>query len=357
MELSKKDLKDVKDVEKDLKVKDVEKKGGKFRYQTRCGMITYRSHLDKVKLKEFLVKKFETPELWECLISHEISDKDDEYEHTHVVFSTMGTFNTYNCLYFDFEGIHPNLQKYDLKLLAKKWNYICKQDNVDMKKEESLSARVWSQPTLQDALSGCTSACEVMGTKILYDNRPKVKIDVVKCDYKWQTEFIDEVKGKGSDRKIVWICDEKGGGGKTSLVKFLMVSRPKDWYCMTSCSPKDAATIIAGALDGGWSGFGMFVNLTRTEEEFGGGVYKILEMIKDGLVTAAKYQGKTTLFNNMWLVVMANWWPKYHMLSMDRWDLRSLDGGIVTRVTRGAYNIKLKPPGSDLMSQVKLCAK
>ena len=53
--------------------------------------------------------------------------------------------------------------------------------------------------------------------------------------------------------------------------------------------------------------------------------YVYLEEIKDGFITATKYQGGTSLFRSPHLVIFANWPPIVEgTLSFDRWDIREI---------------------------------
>jgi len=130
----------------------------------------------------------------------------------------------------------------------------------------------------------------------------------------WQAKMnniiIEEIKNRDF-RKIHWIYDPLGGKGKTSLIKYLDTK----FTCVISTvsNKSDVATLIRGRfydekdkpiedINKGWL---MLFNFQK-DYDYSKLNYDTLESIKDGLITATKYRGKTLNFNSPVVVIMAN---------------------------------------------------
>ena len=146
--------------------------------------------------------------------------------------------------------------------------------------------------------------------------------------------MVEELERPANDRKIVWYIDENGGAGKTTLAKWLFANKRALIIAGTQ-KMADVSTLVRGHI----AEYGkleiVVVNLTRTEEEIKV-IYKMIEQIKDGLMTAGKYNSKTVVFNSPHVVVFANWAPERRHLSADRWIIRS----ITNEENDEPYNIK-----------------
>ncbi len=79
----------------------------------------------------------------------------------------------------------------------------------------------------------------------------------------------------------------------------------------------------------------IIVDLARCKEGFVN--YAILENIKNGVMFSPKYDSHTKYFKPPHLVVMANWWPEYWKMSMDRWLIYQLIDGVRYLVPQGDY--------------------
>jgi len=96
------------------------------------------------------------------------------------------------------------------------------------------------------------------------------------------------------------------------------------WLISTDMgTTRDAATIIDGAINNGWTCHGVMIDLARNAKDHDR-IYEYMECIKQGSITATKYVGGHILFNKPYMIVFANWLPKVHKLSLDRWDIRRL---------------------------------
>lgn len=123
----------------------------------------------------------------------------------------------------------------------------------------------------------------------------------------------------------MWLIDPKGGKGKTELAKYLYSKEPEKWLIMKDPgTTRDAATIVQNSIEQGWQSHGVILDLPRQAQTARTRIYPILEEIKDGFITATKYQGGTTTFPIPHVTVFANWGPTAEALSMDRWDIREI---------------------------------
>ena len=213
-----------------------------------------------------------------------------------------------------------NMSKSEIATICSEINTIKKQNRI---------VNIWNANTIQDAIfDSKPSFTEVPGLIQLYNLKPfKFEVPeqlIPKHKWQWQImeEFAEPVKSDHEYRRITWIVDPIGNSGKTQLGKFLTCTEHNKWINLKdfgrSC---DASTIISNAIDSGWTAHGAIIDLPRTYSEREG-MYQPLENIKDGMITTTKYSGKTICFPTGHLIVFANWLPKFHMLSRDRWDCR-----------------------------------
>lgn len=129
----------------------------------------------------------------------------------------------------------------------------------------------------------------------------------------WQIVVYNRFVNQGN-RKILWVVDEEGGKGKTMLAKYIGLKN--DGLYIENAKKADIAQA--------WNLETMIAcNLTR--EKSGKIGYSYLESFKDGCMFSAKYKSKTKItMKNIRVVVFANWFPQFNMMSADRWDICEL---------------------------------
>jgi hypothetical protein len=128
----------------------------------------------------------------------------------------------------------------------------------------------------------------------------------------WQRELVDEFAVPAGDRKIIWLCDEKGGMGKTVLSKYL-ATRGAFYFK----NGKTADIAYAYQME-----TTIIMDLTRSVE--GHVNYEIMEALKDGIVFSGKYQSCSKIRTEAaHFCVMSNFMPDMTKLSADRWDVRN----------------------------------
>lgn len=128
----------------------------------------------------------------------------------------------------------------------------------------------------------------------------------------WQVHLLRYIDQEPDNRSILWICDEKGGAGKTSIARHIYDTRQgvayiggkaTDMkYAVACMKPKPKIIII---------------NLARSVEHYVS--YAGIEEIKDGIYFSGKYESQTVRLDCPHIIVMANFLPEYDALSSDRW--------------------------------------
>lgn len=296
-----------------------------FFFQAKTFIVTYATWIDK----ETMINWFKTTHKAKIVrVAHELGTKKIGYEHTHV-FVDFGKFiqrTDPRC--FDYGAIHPNIGPIRFqKHLNRIYKYMCKYDheNDDMLaliKREWTADDVWQCRTVQEALRNVSKASEVPAVIQTFALKPRLEeYQPKEWIFPWQQVWHDKIiHGAGDYRSITWIHERIGGTGKSFFTKEMFMRYPKEVYSLKSMGGAEkCATIIANALDGGWSGRCLIVDLPRNAEDKS--IYEPLESIRDGMVTATRYSGRTFVFEIKWVIVFANFPPQTFSMSMDRWKI------------------------------------
>lgn len=350
-------------------------KSDKFRLKNKRLHLTYKGHIVPKDLVEF----FGTlqPLKWYSIV-HEFGFKTG-YLHTHclVEFEDLLCRTSSRCL--DYQKIHPNIKKvtanihwyrvieYHRKEGTPVTNILTEtvekfKPKVEEKKKERLKPKdVWTYASAQDAVEnlgnergiGCVAA--VVQT-FKYKPVELIKPTIPNVKWRsWQEELFNEINQPCTDnRTIVWYVDTKGGCGKTAFTKHMAMYYGS--FASTHSDSYHIATQLQGRVRKGAPVESVLINLGRSalddlEEDQGPDdigfvpkrkryvsktvreMYKGLEELKDGLITAKKNVGETIVFPSPHLVVFANSEPIFKCLSGDRWDVRYIsdDGKTVIR--------------------------
>jgi len=321
---------------------------GKFHIWARYYIVTYKYWLLKSEVIEYFAKMG-----FEARVAHEIGTKKIDYRHSHVYLDCQKQFNSQNPRVFDhsfqlaeaeypvgewelrFENgikysdqVHPNIGPIcKKKHLNRIYAYMCKydHDNDDMLawiQKDTICEDIWDCPTIVEALKTAERINEIPGIVAAYNLRPtKERAERLEAQFHWQHILICQLRTlPGSKRTIHWIYDHRGGMGKSDFAKLARQEFNKDCFVMTQFGgAKDSATVIANAIDMGWSGKILIIDLPRGAEDKS--IYEPMEMIKNGLLTTIKYNGKTVEFENRWIIVLANFYPKITTMTYDRWKI------------------------------------
>lgn len=304
----------------------------KFRLQTRKGklILTYKTHLPKEDYKQWILQKGKSCRVW---VAHENADPNNPYEHSHVLIMYDENMQTTNSRYFDYEDIHPNIKKIITKKhLLNVLKYMCKEDLsikddmtlLSQQHNMSLFEQVTECKTIQEVMQMAENPGDAIGLAKMYDFKPPRPIRVLPPKYPWQIDLDHELKSQPDDRKIVWYYDAVGKSGKTKFVKYERVTYPEDIAFATMFNgAANAACMIGNAMNRGWNGQAFLINLVRSAENEA--IYKPIEMIKDGMMSATKYNSGELIFNEPHVVIFANFYPDTFSMSLDRWEIRIIN--------------------------------
>jgi hypothetical protein len=321
-------------------------KAPEFRLQAMRVFLTYKGHVDKTNFVEWIRSKRKVK--W-IRIAHESGDEKNPYLHSHVLveFDERKNWKNPRCLDYSNDGqiVHPNIEVIRSK---KHWentkNYLAKEDpdNADLKKAPTILTVMDQKKTYREFMEEALERDpenwkSANALKTIWDNAG-FKMEPFKSNWKpcadWHETLLQFVEEQPDARKIIWIFDKIGNTGKTRMAKYLYQEDPEKWLVTKDMGvSRDAATIVKNALETGWTGWGMILDLPRTAETNKTRIYQYLEEIKDGFVTAQKYQGGTCLFQTPHVVVFANWAPFVKSLSMDRWEIYEIRDGELEAVS------------------------
>lgn len=151
-------------------------------------------------------------------------------------------------------------------------------------------------------------------------DKPKPKI--ISKLLGWQEELLKLIKiYKDNDRIIIWIYDEVGGNGKTSLCKYLVIE--EDFGYLNNAKTAD---ICFYAKENQKKGY-VFDFCRSNEKSIN---YQAIESLKNGILFSSKYESGVLVMDSPVIVIMANYPPNYDKLSKDRWVVKSLNNGLLS---------------------------
>lgn len=304
-----------------------------FNFNGRSLHLTYKTHLKKKSLED-LIKKENIKCAYDAV--HETADERHPYEHTHVLMSFNKPVHFTNCRKFDIEGIHPNIKAIRTREHWKNsYEYIRKERNPFVRK---LTGNEWmwlgnvrdiiqSHRSFDDVLNDDTIVHYVRKyltwAHAVFSARPQKKFFRHKELRLWQRVAKKKLLDQ-DDRKVLWIYDPKGNGGKTQLGKHL-----KDEGSFYTRGGK--ATDIAYKYK---NQDNVILDLTRSQEEYT--PYKLIEQFKDGIIESTKYRpidkyphGRDTCR----VCIFANYLPETQQsISADRWEIYKLENNKLVRI-------------------------
>lgn len=301
-----------------------------FNFQGQKLLLTYKGQLPKEELMASVRASSGIKDPKFIRVAHETGDDRHPYPHCHLVVDFGKIWKCRNCRRLDFhseDGVsHPNW--HPIKTATHFRNakaYLAKEDpdNADLlETSPNVIAAIWAQPTLGEALLNCANApSQVPGIIAAYAARPGPEVVVKPPSHPWQLEVLDLIDSPPDTRTIHWFYDPVGNTGKTWLARYLLANKLA--YMVKQCGGSyHFATIMANAIASGWDQRAIVFDLARSSEDHA--IYAPIEEVKDGVVTALKYQGGTLLFNQPHVLVFANFMPKVEALSLDRWQMHKI---------------------------------
>lgn len=307
-----------------------------FSLKNQTLLLTYKTHIDKGDLEEFLDGLFNY-RIEGCYIAHEMGDKECNYEHTHVAIRWEKAIQTKDSRKFDYDGIHPHIKP------AKGRNgwsdivkYVSKEDPELVDTRGGLNKRplvndLLDKETLSSALELATKWSDVGGIIGAYGVVKRRDIKRRPEPHKWQSDMRELLRAESNGRQIYWIRGRCGNEGKTAWTRNI-------WLDMGALVIRggnrkaDVALALKNHLDAGYPTDVIIFDLTRRTENRES-IYDQIEELRDGCMMSGKYNSTTIWFDPGHLVVFANWDPICNELSDDRWtifDIVKDESGILT---------------------------
>lgn len=328
------------------------KDGGDFRIANKMLMLTYKYHIEKDALIEHLTTLIEEKGLEVVFMRCAHETGSTGYEHTHVVLETNKIISVKGknaCRFFDLnedngfifpEGnIHPNIGPIKNKRdLTEAKHYIAKEDpdNEDLKTADQLPmARMLDMESDREAVieyaKKWTDAPAILNTRRgLYQPTEYDILDGWEPDHEWMREVLDLNRRKPDWRHTIWYYDPRGGCGKSKLGTWMEKNLRdrdgrKEWIRVDEMGrTADAAEAIERAMRGGWTCFGIIIDLDRLTQSHTE-LYRVIERLKNASMMKVKFSGyQFPLKQIPHVVVFSNWPPDLFGLSRDRWIVRRL---------------------------------
>jgi hypothetical protein len=144
--------------------------------------------------------------------------------------------------------------------------------------------------------------------------------------FPWQAEIynkiFDEKKNirEADDRKIISIIDEEGKKGKSSFLKWICHSNPKDFIKLGHGS---ASQLRAAVLNNGPKR-AYFIDLPRTQgnDDRMCNLISVIEEVKNGhVMSTMSGRGGSLIMPHPHIFIFSNKPLKSNFLSRDRWDI------------------------------------
>jgi len=306
----------------------------KFRFHGKRMLLTYKHHIDKTILIDFIAsacgtKEGNPAEFKFIRCAHELGSSDVKYEHTHVLVHLAKIWDCENARRLDVEWngeiIHPNWKAI---VTNEHWDnnlrYISKEDPensdlITLEDDKSLTERVWECETLGIALKRFVKKpSDTSGIISLYSVRPQVINDLVEPTYNWQVKILGMMQDKPDLYAVHWVFDPKGRSGKSTLVRYALANQIAG--SSSACGgARNFATVIQSAIEEGWNQRCWIFDFPRTVEDFA--IYESIEALKNGQMTATKYKGRSFSFKIPHVFAFANFLPKITELSLERWRI------------------------------------
>lgn len=299
------------------------------------------------------------------IIAHETGENGD-HPHTHVLlhgttpkmrlrlrgpraldypFVTDGNPHPHiaRVKYKDFMMVYRYLTKEDAKVKSDYDAWYVEHGAEAEEEIMSFPEKVWSCKTLNAALSKFSTPSGSNATQIraLWKTKPyDYEGDLALIREKPWFSFFEQlhVQGDARGRTIHWIYDSVGNTGKSLFARWLCLKYPNEVLSMSQTGGvRDLPTIIMNARSKGNSIRTVVLDLARDMEQWG--LYAPLEALKNGFLTATKYDGGTVFLKSPTIFVFANFWPQVQRMSRDRWQFYELYHRLASGEKASSYQL------------------
>lgn len=305
-----------------------------FKLHAKKFLLTYKSHINKENLLEYISTIYDLKEFGIC---HETSEEG--YEHTHFLVHTVKQPCITDARKFDYNEIHPNIKKLLTNThYSNVFNYLHKQDNNVYTNitDSTLDKNIETQKTIE-LIEKCNSWgdvlrhpdlchkirwCRSWAMDIFY-SKPK-KPPKCNITYRnllvWQKDIYNKLKKPPIEREIIWCYSPTAKQGKSTFIKYLQSKMTV--FCAKKLRNLDdigysynQENVIVIDLPMGKSKT-LESNLQNHfqadyPQSFNDNLLSIIETLSDkGSYNCGKYEGKYVIFD-CHILVMSNCCPEY----------------------------------------------
>jgi len=335
----------------------VEENGKKFYIANQRLLITYKTHVDKTEIENFFRSKATVTEIHTC---HENGDERSPYPHSHVLVCFDKRFQSRNPRIFDWNNIHPHIQKVKYKShLINCYKYLAKEDPTCKYLLEKVPERfdihqIIEKPTVLEAMELAQKPSDAWAISNLHKRHHQPDLqdswddsgeDITEL-WPWQKEIVAIITTKPKRRGVVRVVfDPIGDNGKNTLARYLESGDPTHIALIQGVgSSRDVVESIIKKRNKGWTGRTLFINVCR-----GGTIdYDTLEQLSDGVLTRLKYDGGDVRYKAYHVIILINYLPRINRLSKGRWKIHVIRGqkdkGILEDITTWAESTRNEGP-------------
>lgn len=150
----------------------------------------------------------------------------------------------------------------------------------------------------------------------------------------WQKDLLKLLEEEPDNRTVIWIYDEIGNAGKTTLAKHLCLKYENEVIYLTG-GPANCKYGVTSFLYNKCNGqlvrnkkklkIAIF-DYTRSQDDKVS--YQALEEIKNGIFFNTKYESMQVVYDCPHVVIFANFLPELNKLSKDRWKIIDINENI-----------------------------
>lgn len=136
--------------------------------------------------------------------------------------------------------------------------------------------------------------------------------------YPWQQHVLDCVKVKPNNRHIYWIYDPKGNHGKSSLCKWMFLTKQAKLISVNNADRLTSAIVSAGPF----KCYLLDIPRSLDAKKSIGAAFEIVESLKNGLILDNFFgKDKYLAMKSPWVFVFSNRLPDMCAVSEDRWQV------------------------------------
>lgn len=317
---------------------ELTRKAGSFRWNNTKGLFTYKTHIDKKELEEHFESLRDKEAVVWFRAAHETGDEKNPYDHTHVVVKWAKSWQTTNCRYFDFDGIHCHIARITTDLYWKNAKvYLGKEDvenndllHLHLKSSVSYARTLDKEDliTTYGVVRGKVDTTLIMNAgkiRSLLNPRAEIVREMPEIQ-DWFFDLAELCSGKGSKRRFSVVYDPLGGSGKSDWVDYMELTYPGKVLDVSCCKKADMGCIMEKQiLEDDWRGDTIVIDIPRGlnasgKTDYTGQLWTFLEDLKNGKVNSPKYlSSKVQIERRTHIVVFTNAIPKTRgILTVDR---------------------------------------